>query len=115
MMIFSLTLLSNGRGGGVNKGGAPASGKIAISTLEEVVASFSVDASGVLTQSDYFEPFEYNNLDGADKDFGSSGVSLLDPTVFSGNGITQMAAAGGKSGKVYLLDANNLGGFAMGQ
>jgi len=111
-----LTPFSNGRGGGgVNGGGKPASGKVPISTLEQAVASFSVDGSGVLTQSDYFEPFEYNSLDGGDEDFGSSGVALLDPSVFSGGGVTKLAVAGGKSGKVYILDANNLGGFAMGK
>jgi hypothetical protein len=46
-------------------------------------------------------------------DFGSSGAALLDP-YFSGGGVSQVVIAGGKSGKVYIMDANNLGGFATG-
>jgi hypothetical protein len=108
----------NGRGSGDNGNGIPASGKVPISTLEQVVANFGVDPStGILTQNDYFEPFEYERLNGADRDFGSSGVALLDPGTFNGRpetGINRVAMAGGKSGKVYLLDADNLGGFANG-
>lgn len=46
-------------------------------------------------------------------DFGSSGAALLDP-YFSGGGVSQVVIAGGKSGKIYIMDANNLGGFATG-
>jgi hypothetical protein len=113
--IILLTIFSNGRGAGDNGAGIPASGKKAISTLEQVVADFGVDPStGVLTQDDYFEPFEYDSLNGGDKDFGSSGVALLDPSTFFGTGISRLAVAGGKSGKVYILNADNLGGYAQG-
>lgn len=110
-----LIIPSNGRGGGDNAGGAPASGTKLISTLQQAVANFGVDpGSGVLTQQDYFEPFEYQSLNGGDRDFGSSGVALLDPTAFSGAGVSRIGVAGGKSGKVYVLNADNLGGFANG-
>ncbi|KAJ9145434.1 WSC domain-containing protein [Pleurostoma richardsiae] len=104
----------NGRGAGVNGAGLSVSGKIPISTLEQVVANFAVDGAGGLTQKDYFEPYEYDNLNGADKDFGSSGVTLLDPNPFSGGGVSRLAVAAGKNGKVYVMDADNLGGFKMG-
>jgi hypothetical protein len=108
----SLTIFSNGRGGGDNGGGVAASGKKPISTLEQAVANFAVDpSSGTLTQSDYFEPFEYDSLNGGDRDFGSSGVALLDSKVFSGGGVNRLAVAGGKSGKVYVMNADDLGGF----
>jgi hypothetical protein len=113
--IISLTIFSNGRGAGDNGGKIPASGKKPISTLEEVVADFGVNPStGVLTQADYFEPFEYDNLNGGDLDFGSSGVALLDPSTFFGTGVSRIAVAGGKSGKIYILNADNLGGYAQG-
>jgi len=113
--ITLLIIPSNGRGGGDNAGGAPASGKKPISTLQQAVANFGVDpGSGVLTQQDYFEPFEYQSLNGGDRDFGSSGVALLDPTAFSGAGVSRIGVVGGKSGKVYVLNADNLGGFANG-
>ena len=110
-----LIIPSNGRGGGDNAGGVPASGKKPISTLQQAVANFVVDpGSGAITQQDYFEPFEYQSLNGGDRDFGSSGVALLDPTTFTGAGVSRIAVAGGKSGKIYILNADNLGGFANG-
>lgn len=96
-------------------GAVPASGRLPLSTLEQVVANFNVDpSSGTLTQTDYFEPYEYSSLNGADRDFGSSGSALLDPGTFSGGGIDRIIVAGGKSGKVYILNADNLGGYAQG-
>lgn len=71
-------------------------------------------SSGALTQTDYFEPYEYSSLNGADKDFGSSGSTLLDPGTFSGGGVDRIIVAGGKSGKIYIMNADNLGGYAQG-
>ena len=53
-------------------------------------------------------------LDGGDLDFGSGGVSLLDGSVFSGGGVSKLAIAAGKSGKTYVLNADNLGGYKLG-
>lgn len=53
-------------------------------------------------------------MDNADRDLGSSGVTLLDPAVFKGTGISRMAVTIGKNGKAYILNANNLGGFKQG-
>jgi len=114
---FQFTPYSNARGPGQNKGaaGPAASGNTYLSTLEQCAVDFSVNpSSGVLTQADYFEPYEYDSLNGGDRDFGSSGIALLDPS-FSGGGVNRVAVAGGKSGKVYILNADNLGGFAGGQ
>jgi hypothetical protein len=104
----------NGAGGaGDNGKGVPASGKVPISTLQQATVDMGVSAAGVFSQSDYFEPYEYASLDGGDLDFGSSGAALLSP-YFSGGGVSQVVVAGGKSGKIYFMDANNLGGFAGG-
>jgi hypothetical protein len=111
-----LTSHSNAVGSGVNAGGSPASGKKYISTLEQVTANFGVDPNtGILTQQDYFEPYEYASLNGGDRDFGSSGACLLDGTTFSGGGVNRLIVAGGKSGKIYVMNADNLGGFANGK
>jgi iron transport multicopper oxidase len=111
--IASLTIFSNGQGS--TNGAVPASGRIPISTLDECAVNFAVDPStGVLGPTDYFEPYEYQSLDGGDRDFGSSGGCLLDPTTFSGTGVDRLIVAGGKSGKVYVMNADNLGGFAQG-
>lgn len=113
-MILLTSTPSNGAGGnGDNGGGLPANGNNPISTLQQATADFSVSPSGVFAQKDYFEPYEYASLNGGDMDFGSSGAALLDP-YFSGGGVSQVVVAGGKSGKIYIMDANNLGGFATG-
>jgi hypothetical protein len=71
-------------------------------------------STGALQQQDYFEPFNYDSNNGGDLDFGSAGIALLDPTVFNGNGVNRIACAGGKDSKFYILNADNLGGFAGG-
>lgn len=53
-------------------------------------------------------------MDGGDQDYGSGGIVLLDDTVFSGGGINKIAITAGKNGKIYVLNANNLGGFKLG-
>ena len=87
-----------------------------LSTLEQAVVNMGVDPNtGTLTQQDYFEPYAYDSNNGGDTDFGSSGLCLLDPNVFYGTGISRIAVAGGKDGKVYIMNADNLGGFAGGE
>jgi len=100
---------------GVNNGTVPASGKVPISTLEQSIVNFAVDPNtGTLTQQDYFQPANYANLNKGDKDISSSGVALLDSTTFSGGGVNRVAVCGSKSGVLYVLDADNLGGYRMG-
>jgi len=53
-------------------------------------------------------------MDGADQDFGSGGVALLDPTVFKGTGVNSMAITSGKNGKIYVMNTNHLGGYKQG-
>lgn len=53
-------------------------------------------------------------MDAGDQDFGSGGIVLLDPTVFKGTGVDKMAVTAGKNGKIYVLNANNLGGYKLG-
>jgi hypothetical protein len=109
---------SNARGAGQNGGasGKAAKGTTYLSTLEQCAVNMGVDpVTGNLTQQDYFEPFAYDSTNGNDLDFGSGGISLLDPTVFYGTGVKRIAVAGGKTGIVYFMNADNLGGFAGGR
>ena len=53
-------------------------------------------------------------MDGGDQDFGSGGIALLDPTVFKGTGVSKIGVTAGKNGKIYILNANNLGGYRLG-
>lgn len=39
---------------------------------------------------------------------------MLDPSVFNGTGVARMALTAGKNGKIYVLNADNLGGFKQG-
>lgn len=76
--------------------------------------NLNIGDGGKLRLTDYFQPYDYQNLDGGDQDLGSSALSLLDPTVFHGTGVSKMAVTAGKNGKTYIVNANNLGGFRNG-
>ncbi|KAL8708353.1 MAG: hypothetical protein Q9220_006733 [cf. Caloplaca sp. 1 TL-2023] len=103
-----------GNGQGHENKDTPASGRSPLSTLDEVVANFAVSGSKITLQ-DYFEPYEYIGMDAGDRDLGSGGVALLDPTVFKGtNGVGRIAVTIGKNGKAYIMNADNLGGFKLG-
>lgn len=88
---------SNGQGHA--NGDVPASGRTPLSTLDEVVGNFAISSTGKIALTDYFEPYEYISMDAGDRDLGSSGVALLDSTVFSGTGVSKMAITIGKNGK----------------
>jgi iron transport multicopper oxidase len=93
----------------------PATGRSGCQTLGESVVNLAIDTStGKLSTQDYFQPYDYENMDGGDQDFGSGGVTLLDPTVFKGTGVNRMAVGAGKNGKIYILNADNLGGYKQG-
>jgi hypothetical protein len=95
--------------------GAPASGTSGCQTLGEAAINFGIDSTtGAVSVSDYFQPYDYQNMDAGDQDFGSGGIVLLDPATFSGGGITRMAVTAGKNGKVYILNADDLGGYRLG-
>jgi hypothetical protein len=94
-------------GAGVNGASVPASSKVPIITLEQGVADTAVDGlSGLLTQNDYFDPFDHGNMKGGDKDVRPSGVTLLDPGSFSGRRReSHCHKAPGRTLSPYLLEA----------
>src|SRR5258706_11281245 len=55
---------------------------------------------------DFFAPSNYNTLNEFDLDFGTQGPALLPGT--------NLLLIGAKEGKMYLLDADNLGGESGG-
>ncbi len=63
-----------------------------------------------LKVSDYFIPFNVNALDNADSDFGS-GAPILLPDSAGIAGHPHLMVAGGKEGKLYLIDRDHLGHF----
>ncbi len=69
---------------------------------------------GVMTVEDIFTPFNEAVLNSQDADLGSGGPVLLPTqTLASGNTVMPLVEVG-KSGKIYILDRNNLGGFHSG-
>lgn len=111
----SRMFFATGNGNGHENAGTPASGRSGCRTLGEAVINLAVDSgTGKLTLSDYFQPYDYQGMDGGDQDFGSGGVALLDPGTFKGTGVNKIAVAAGKNGKIYVLNADNLGGYKLG-
>ncbi|KAI9892350.1 MAG: hypothetical protein M1814_001551 [Vezdaea aestivalis] len=104
-----------GNGAGHENKQTPASGRSPLSTLDEAIVNVKIDtATGKLSLSDYFEPYEYISMDAADRDLGSGGAALLDPAAFSGNNAARVGVTVGKNGKAYIFNADNLGGFKNG-
>ncbi len=78
---------------------------------EAVIKLDPTTAGTALTVKDYFVPYDWQNLDNADADLGSGGVMLLPDSVGGGK---QLMVETGKSGKIYLIDRNNMGQFSSG-
>jgi len=91
-----------------------ASGKDPLSTLDDAVVHLKVSVTGKLNLEDYFQPYNYLAMNAAGKDLGSSGPTLLDNNVFTGIRIPRIGLTAGKEGKVYVLDASDLGGYKNG-
>ncbi len=71
-----------------------------------------VRLSGDLTSLlDSFTPSDYFNLDEGDTDFGSGGAMLLPDQTGS---TPHLVVAGGKDGRAFLLNRDNLGGYTSG-
>jgi len=60
--------------------------------------------------ADYFIPYNQGALDSADQDFGSGAPTLL-PDSAGIPGHPHLLVAGGKEGKLYLIDRDNMGHF----
>jgi PQQ enzyme repeat len=77
-----------------------------VTNVQESVVKVSADLTQLLS---IFTPSNVGQLDAYDADLGSGGVVLL-PILSS----TPLAAAAGKTGTMFLLDQNDLGGFVNG-
>ena len=63
-------------------------------------------ATPSISVTDYFTPYDWQNLNNADNDLGVGGVILLPFTNLQGK---SLALNGSKSGKFYITDSNSLG------
>lgn len=82
--------------------------------LEEAAVHMTVQEDGSVQIVDFFMPHEKQELDGADKDLGTSPLQIL-PSQFSCGSVRRIGVVTGKSGKTYWLDLDNLGGYRNGE
>lgn len=92
---------------------APGPGRRPPSTLGESVVRLRVGADGTLSPVDFFSPANNVSLDQDDFDLGSGGPLALP----DGAGTAEhprLLVVGGKDGRLYLLDRDQLGGMGQG-
>ena len=94
--------------------GTPVPGRQPPTALEEAAVNMKINDDGSLSVVDFFMPWEKEQLDGADKDLGTSPLELLQTDVFTCPNVKRMGIVTGKSGKTYILNLDNLGGYQEG-
>ncbi|KAI4121620.1 MAG: hypothetical protein LQ338_006265 [Usnochroma carphineum] len=105
---------STGNGYSSQLHGVPVPGRQPPTALEEAAVNMKINDDGSLSVVDFFMPWEKEQLDGADKDLGTTPLELLPPDTFNCPNVKRMGVVTGKSGKTYILNLDNLGGYQMG-
>jgi len=108
-----LVTTGNAMGSGGSPSGDAIPGHRPPSTLGESVVRLAVTSSGKLKATDFFAPSDAELLDRVDADLASGGPVLL-PSSFGTAKVPRLLAVVGKSGTLFLLDRDSLGGFRMG-
>ena len=80
-------------------------------TLSESVIGLNVGGKGKIKPVQFFAPSNAANLDANDEDFGSGGPVALTPAHFGTSAHPHLLVQEGKDGRVFLLDADDMGGF----
>lgn len=83
-------------------------------SLGEAIVRLQVQPGGSLKATDFFAPYNAEELSAWDADFASGGVTGLPNAYFGTPSIPHLAVAVGKDGYVYLLNRDNLGGIGEG-
>jgi hypothetical protein len=91
----------------------PVNGRNPPTSLEEAAVHMTINDDGSLSIVDFFMPWEKTQLDGADRDLGTTPLELL-PSEFSCGDVKRIGVVTGKSGKTYWLNLDNLGGYQNG-
>ena len=91
----------------------PVNGRNPPTALEEAAVHMTINDDGSLTIVDFFMPYEKTQLDGADRDLGTTPLELL-PSQFSCGNYQRIGVVTGKSGKTYWLNLDDLGGYQNG-
>ena len=91
-----------------------AAGSSQPAALAESIVRLTVASDGTMSASDFFSPANATTLDLNDTDFGSGGPVELPSAQFGTTAHPHLVVQAGKDGRVYLLDADNLGGRGQG-
>lgn len=83
-------------------------------SLAESVVRLQVGGAGTLAAADFFSPSNAPTLDLNDTDLGSGGPLVLPSTFGAGTTYPRLMVAGGKDGRIFLLDRDHLGGRSQG-
>ncbi len=106
-ILFAVGNALTPNGGSYGPGNPPAE-------LSNAVVRLSVQNDGSLALTDFFVPSNENYLDANDLDLGSGGLALLPDGYFGTSAVPHLAVVSGKSGLLYLLNRDNLGGEQQG-
>jgi hypothetical protein len=104
-------MISTGNGGVPEP---PTPGDSPPGNLGESIVRLDVQANGELKATDFFSPFNAEELSSWDADFASGGVTGLPDEYFGTLSVPSLAVAVGKDGYIYLLNRENLGGIGEG-
>jgi iron transport multicopper oxidase len=113
-------LVSDGTGRilfATGNGGAPTSpipGTNPPADLGESVVRLAVQIDGTLRAADFFTPDDAQAMDDSDLDLGSGGLMAFPNGSFGTPAHPHLAIQVGKTGTVYMLDRDNLGGCQEG-
>ncbi len=99
-------------GNGISPQPAPSSAPPA--TLSESVVGLTVEANGQLKPSQFFAPSDAPFLDEEDGDLGSGGPVALPTEYFGTKSIPHLVVQTGKDGRIFLINADDMGGFRQG-
>ncbi len=83
-------------------------------TLSESVVGLTVGAHGQIAPSQFFAPSDAPTLDQNDEDFGSGGPMALPTEFFGTPSVPHLVIQVGKDGRVFLLNADDMGGYLQG-
>jgi hypothetical protein len=75
-------------------------------------AALRITTTGGLTLTDFFTPLDFSTLNGNDTDLGAGGVVILPDQTAGGSVPVHLLFFTAKSGKIYLLNRDDMGRFS---
>jgi outer membrane protein assembly factor BamB len=82
--------------------------------LGEAVARVQIGPTGEAAATDFFSPWNRQELDERDQDLGSSAPTALPSQYFGTEAFPNLMVVGGKDRKIFILDRDHLGGQGQG-